>query len=92
MNTRPPVGHTCPDINQCLTWLKEARQWIDSAKQKITEIETEDSVHHIMHDLEEAIKYMNVDDLLEELRESNSALREWGYELVDYISKLENET
>lgn len=88
---RAPVGHTCPDINQCIKWLDTAKSEIEYV---ISAIENGDEVDYAgkaLNALGEALKYIDIKGELEDLRSANSALRDWGYELSNELEKLKSE-
>ena len=86
---KAPVGYTCPDINQCITWLNTAKENILRAT---TELENLDErPYEALSALDEAYKYCDVEKELEELRSANSALRDWGYELYEELEQLKRE-
>lgn len=87
---KAPVGHTCPDINGCIQWLKNAKSEIESV---IDEITQGDEVHYqdkVLNSLDEALKYIDIFSELEDLRSANSKLREWGYELASELEDLKS--
>ena len=86
---RAPVGNTCPNIDQCITWLKTARDQIEYC---INTLDPDsESSSRIEDALIEAKNYCDIDKELEELRDANSALRDWGYELSNELEKLKSE-
>jgi len=86
---KAPVGNTCPDINQCIKWLKICKDNIETA---INTLGTCNDIPRIVIEaLDEAHKYCDLDKELEELRDANSALRDWGYELANELEKLKSE-
>ncbi len=50
-----------------------------------------DMVEAMKRDLKNALIYADCDAELEELRDANSSLREWGHELVSEIEELEKQ-
>ncbi len=88
---RAPVGHTCPDIDNCIKWLKIAKTEIEDA---IVEVEQGDETNYtygVISSLNEALKYIDIEDTLEELRHANSTLRDWGYEVAGELEDLKRE-
>jgi len=88
---KAPVSHTCPDIDQCIKWLAVAKSEIEFV---ISEIENGDEINYAgkaLNSLEEALKYIDIEKELEELRNANSALRDWGYELASELEELKRE-
>lgn len=89
MSMNEPVGHTCPDINNCLKWLKRASESISAAIEQIESLETNDDVSPIIADLRDAANHIDIEGELEQLRDSNSSLRGWGLELAQQIENHE---
>ena len=85
---RAPIGYTCPDINQLITWLSTAKENILKA---IDRIDPEWDSYDLQKNLDEAYKYCDVEKELEELRSANSALRDWGYGLASELEYLKRE-
>ena len=85
---KAPVGYTCPDINQLITWLNTAKDHILKA---IDRIDPEWDSYDLQKNLDEAYKYCDIEKELEELRSANSALRDWGYELDEELEQLKRE-
>lgn len=100
MSRHAPVGHTCPDIDNCIKWLKLAADYIESAKVAADNIDDiadsedvgaiKDLVYGLIDNLKEALNYIDISGELEELRNANSVLRDWGYELASEIETLES--
>lgn len=87
---KAPVGHTCKDIDQCIKWLKICKDNIESAIDTLNFSDLE-VPGKVMNALDEAHKYCDIEKELEELRDANSALRDWGYELANELEKLKSE-
>jgi len=85
---KAPVGYTCPDINQCITWLSTSKEHIIEA---INCIDSEWDSYDLKKHLDEAYKYCDIEKELEELRSANSVLRDWGYELYEELEQLKRE-
>jgi hypothetical protein len=85
---KAPVNYTCPDIDICIAWLKTSKDHILAA---INCIDSEWDAYDLQKHLDEAYKYCDIAKELEELRASNSALRDWGYELANELEKLKRE-
>lgn len=84
-----PVRHTCPDIDRIISSILSICKEIDHC-------DTDDSVEDLLSqmrnwesDLESIARGNNCD--LENLRSSNSALREWGQEMYNEAENLESE-
>lgn len=80
-----PVRNTCPDIDKLQKTIKEIRNNFLSFK------DTDDIVDFLscMEDSSWELKYIS--DTLEDLRNSNSSLRDWGYELTSLAEQMESE-
>lgn len=88
-NLTPPIGNTCPQIDDCLKNLKYVRDYINSAIKQLNEIQTDDNIKPIFDDLENGLYHLSIDGDLECLRSANGDLRSWGYELAKYIKSIE---
>lgn len=75
-----PVGHTCPDIDKAIKFIRGAMDYLDGLKFENRADERERDGHVV--DLDKAI------DLLEELRESNATLRDWGADGDQLVEEL----
>ncbi len=80
-----PVRHTCPDIDKAIKAILSARK---ALKDALKEQDVEDKNYAI--ECADDDLY-GVDDMLEDLRSSNDALRSWGHDLEKQIEKLEEE-
>lgn len=89
MNTSAPVRHTCPDIDKCIKWINEAQKSIYWAINQIESIETDADVSSIIDELASAANQIDFEGVLEQLRNSNSELRDWGTELAKHIETFE---
>ena len=78
---RAPIRHTCPDINK---YIKD----VLSAADEVSCLETEDNKRDVSRavDMVRDLEYH-----FEEIRTSNGALRDWGYEENERAEKLEVE-
>lgn len=74
-----PVKHTCPNIDKAIKHLKNAYIEIKDA------IEDKQTVNSISFELD------TVEEILEDVRSANHALREWGYELEKANASLESD-
>lgn len=99
-NRTEPVRHTCPDIDKCIGWLKDAESYIHSAIKEIEaasgkfsseEKDAQMNLKSAKDCLEDALNYVDFSGTLEELRSANSALRDWGHSLVSECEELEAE-
>lgn len=75
-----PVGHTCPDIDKAIKFIRGAMDYLDGLKFENRADERERDGNVV--DLDKAI------DLLEELRESNDTLRDWGADGEQRVEEL----
>lgn len=95
-----PVRHTCPNIDAIVKWLKQARDSLQNVSDLVEDMRINfsaeerdkygDTFYDIIETLRDAIDYIDIDRELEELRDSNSALRDWGHDLVKEIEGLES--
>jgi FtsZ-binding cell division protein ZapB len=81
---REPIKHTCPDINRYIKAIKQAI-YTDGQLKGMEYNELSDVASRMASELESCIDY------LEELRESNYQLREWGIEEAERVDELEGE-
>ncbi len=80
-----PVKQTCPDINRLQKTIKEIINNFESFKQ-------EDVSEDFLSSMQDASwELQDIYDTLEELRNANSALRDWGFELTSLAENLESE-
>ena len=80
-----PVRNTCPDINRLQKTIKEIRDNFASFKE-------EDNIEDFLDAMNTASwELRDIYNTLEELRNANSALRDWGYELTSLAENLESE-
>lgn len=92
-----PVGQTCPDIDFIINSIKESVKCLESAKKSLNCEENSDALDNIdlaireIKDFAVSGYYGRLVNLLEKLRASNSALREWGEEGEKQAEKLERE-
>ena len=81
---REPIKHTCPDIDKYIKWIKfEIVK--DRDLKYMNEKELFEAASSMSSQLESCIDYLN------ELRDSNHALREWGIEEANKVDELEQE-
>jgi len=80
-----PVRNTCPDINRLQKAIKEIKDNFASFKE-------DDNVEDFLDSMNTASwELQDIYDTLEELRNANSALRDWGHELTSLAESLESE-
>lgn len=92
MHKREPIKNTCPTIDKCIEDIKRAiEKSVDASYSRDTDT-MESWIEDTVWLLGEIM------DVLEELRNNNATLREWGCseahyvdELEEKIEKLENE-
>lgn len=92
-----PVRHTCPNIDAIIKWLSQARASLQNISDQMEDIRINfsdeesakygDTFYSIIETISEAKNYIDIDRELEELRDSNSALRDWGHELVKELEE-----
>jgi chromosome segregation ATPase len=81
-----PVGHTCPDINKVIAAIKQAMKTAESARKNLNvDNEAHDYFHDIIYELD------GLENVMEELRESNSQLRSWGEEMESSVDDLDRD-
>lgn len=81
-----PVGHTCPDIDKVISSIKRAMQTASAARKHFgKDHEADNDFWEIEYELD------GLERTLQDLRKSNSTLREWGEGLEDQVTNLENE-
>lgn len=80
-----PVKNTCPDINRLQKIIKDIQS--DFASFKDT-----DDINDFLDSMSNASwELRDIYDTLEDLRNSNSALRDWGHELISLAEQMESE-
>ena len=87
--TTAPRGHTCPDIDRAMKDIQSIINTIEQVRDKLEDIGLQDDLFNIISEL----KDLGVGNRcsLEELRDSNSSLRDWGENLATAVIDLENE-
>ncbi len=80
---REPIKHTCPDIDKYIKWIKRVIV-NDRDLKDMDEKDLFDAAKAMSSQLEYCINY------LEELRESNQALRNWGIAEAHEVDRLNN--
>lgn len=80
---REPIKHTCPDIDK---YIKSIKSEIlkDRDLERLNESELFDAASSMSSELERCI------DWLEELRQSNQTLRNWGISEAEEVDSLNN--
>lgn len=78
-----PIKHTCPDIDFVIKQIRSAIKLADG--KYIDESNYKDCLNEIIDSL------YRLDDRLEELRDANRALREWGENLEHELTFLTEE-
>lgn len=79
---KEPVRHTCPDIDSAQDVLKTIVNNFLSLTEDNDILDVLDVISDASYDLNGLI------DTFEELRNSNSSLRDWGYELINLAEQL----
>lgn len=80
-----PAKQTCPDINRIQKTINEIINNFENFKQ-------EDVSEDFLSSMQDASwELKDIYSTLEELRNANSALRDWGYELTSLAENLESE-
>lgn len=83
-----PTGNTCPSIDKALASIERSIQSIQYVHSNIEDDTLKDELWNTLAELE---SLQGKRGMLEELRDDNSKLREWGYELNSIISDKDNE-
>jgi len=90
--------YSCPDIDQMKKWLKHANdelvhaiKMIDSIMDQVPEC-NQCHLEEAKSSIEEAQKYIDSDQQLEEIRDLNSDLRSWGSHWESEYQKLESQS
>jgi DNA repair ATPase RecN len=97
-----PVKNTCPQIDKAIAKLKEVEKECDYDNFSLGDCEDEDTLRDHCKELRESLDYIyqlvsDPQSILEDLRDANGSLRDWGeelekekQELLDRIEDLEN--
>lgn len=76
-----PVKNTCPDIDKLIEYIKKAMKIAKDGRNEFPQADVE------FYDI---YSYLDgCEDMLEDLRKSNSALRNWGYDLEKVVKQHE---
>ena len=93
-----PVGYTCRGIDRAITNIASAKDNIESVQDLLEGLDISDLdkfwksiLLTIKSRLEDAWGYIDIEDELEELRDQNAELREWGEELAKEIAENEED-
>jgi len=78
-----PVKHTCPNIDKLIKGINQALKLCRDGESGYGEPK---DIFSEIHD-----ELWGMDDVLEELRQSNSSLREWGEKLENENKNMEQE-
>lgn len=74
-----PVKNTCPDIDNLIEYIKKAMKVAKDSRKEFPEADTE------FYDI---YSYLDgCEDMLNDLRKANSALRDWGYEMEKEVKE-----
>ena len=73
-----PIKYTCPDIDKVIGLIKEVEKICNNMSNRDSE-ELQDVWYYLC----------DIEDMLENLRNSNSALRGWGEEMEETAGKAE---
>lgn len=80
-----PVRHTCPDIDRLQKTIKEIRNDFATFNDTCDISDFISSMENASWELK------SISETMEELRASNSSLRDWGNEMYEDAEKMENE-
>lgn len=79
-----PVKHTCPDIDSVI---KSIRNSLRICADSMKSIGKGEPYYDCFDDIDTELR--GVEDSLEELRNANSSLRDWGEGLEDKVNELD---
>lgn len=79
---RQPVGNTCPKIDKVLSRLSRISVFykVNGKENKKELVDTIEAIHE---------ELSGIDSILEDLRDANSDLREWGIREAERVDELE---
>ena len=80
-----PIGNTCPDIDKVISGIKDSISECNPRYSYDNLEDANDALETIDNEL------YGLEDMLEELRSANSALRTWGEEMESEIIDLQSE-
>jgi hypothetical protein len=81
-HNREPVEHTCPDINKLIKQCDKINDHLRYA----TKLESIEDLRGCLSDIEN--DFWNFEEKLEELRNANNSLRNWGIEEAETVDRL----
>lgn len=83
---KAPVGHTCPDIDEAIKYVKNIGS---TARDGMKSTEKGSDLYELFKDCEWYIS--DIIGILEQLRAANNELRGWGEEMANRVDELEEE-
>ena len=83
MGTKAPVGYTCNDINDIQKNIKDAIDYIKS----ISNSSDDDDIEYYIESASDLLN--DVIEDMEDIRNDNASLRDWGDELFDKLEEAE---
>lgn len=78
-----PVKNTCPDIDKVIRYIDDAMKIAHNGREEFPEAK------NYFRDIYNALD--GVEDMLDDLRKDNAALREWGDDLEKELGELEGQ-
>lgn len=77
---KEPVSHTCPTIDSVIKTIKKVSYEMG--------VHEDDNIRILSDEL---FSLIGRDSPIEEIREANLTLRNWGHDLISYIEDIKNE-
>lgn len=86
-----PVRHTCPKIDDIIKDMHDSYNNLNSALNYIDNYEFDQAIYDIKEVRNIIDKYCGKYSELENLRDDNTSLRDWGHNLENKVEDLEQE-
>lgn len=90
-----PVGYTCSSIDSVIDAIKETQKSIAHILNYISDIKRTEENERLLDSIESETNNIDhriyrLEDVMEEIRDANSQLRDWGDELESKLDDIKN--
>lgn len=92
INRHAPVGNTCGNIDRVIEAIREVIKSNNIINDLVRNEPNQNELDDIRYESDNIDNNLySLEDMLEELRDANRALRDWGEELVSEYEELEKQ-